>query len=109
MPIHISQPIGPSTTKIITSEMNFLEQSAKNVSHPTKRVVDSKITDNERQHFHGTPDQILLDVEEYVEHGITFCSLGFEGTTWPVYHENMERFAREVMPKAKDIGPGAPY
>lgn len=73
------------------------------------KVTDRKITDNDRQYFHGTPDQILLDIEKYAEHGITFCSLGFEGTTWPVYHENMERFAREVMPKAKEIGPGAPY
>ena len=62
-----------------------------------------------RAHFHGTPEQILLDIEQYADHGITFCSVGFDGTTWPEQRENMERFAKEVMPKAKAIGPGAPY
>ena len=73
------------------------------------KITDNKVPESGRAHFHGTPEQILLDIERYADHGITFCSVGFDGTTWPEQRENMERFAKEVMPKAKAIGPGAPY
>ena len=73
------------------------------------KVQDRPITDNDRPRFHGSADQILLDIEELAEAGITFGGVGFEGTTYSEYMENMERFAIEVMPKAKKIGPGPPY
>lgn len=73
------------------------------------KITDSKVPENGRAYFHGTPEQILLDIEKYADYGITFCTLGFDGTTWPEQRENMERFAKEVMPKAREIGPGPPY
>lgn len=71
--------------------------------------IRDKPINGERQPFQGSPEQIVQDMEEFAGAGITFWTATFEGYQYAEFQENLERFAREIMPKFKARQPGPPY
>lgn len=46
----------------------------------------------------GNPDQVIRDLRRYAETGVEHFTVGFAGRTEQNYHNQMARFAKEVMP-----------
>jgi probable F420-dependent oxidoreductase len=65
-------------------------------------VTRQPLRSAERQPFWGSPEQIAEDIQRYVRAGATYFIAGFQGFELEEHQENMERFAREVMPLFRD-------
>ncbi len=65
-------------------------------------VTSQAIKSAGRQAFWGSPEQIIEDIEGYVRAGATYLIASFQGFELEEHAENMERFAREVMPHFRD-------
>ncbi len=50
------------------------------------------------RHLRGTPEQLVEALQKYREVGVTHLALQFMVPRWPERVEQIERFAREVMP-----------
>ena len=66
-------------------------------------VTGSPIRSAQRQPFWGSPDQIIEDVEAHIRAGTTYFIASFHGMEMEEHMENMERFAREVMPRFQGV------
>ncbi len=69
-------------------------------------VTSQPIKSVERQPFWGSPEQIIEDVQRYIDAGATYLIASFQGYELEEHMENMERFAMEVMPHFAERGSG---
>jgi probable F420-dependent oxidoreductase len=56
----------------------------------------------EEEHLRGNPEQLLEALRAYREIGVNHLALQFMAPRWPERAEQIERFAREVMPHLHD-------
>ena len=76
------------------------------VAWPMDRIsIQDHPVSGERRMFQGSPEQIIRDMEMHAADGVTFWMASFQGATHQEYSENLERFAREIMPKFKALAP----
>jgi probable F420-dependent oxidoreductase len=56
----------------------------------------------DERHLHGTPEQLVEALAAYRAIGVEHLALQFMVPRWPERKEQIERFAREVMPHLRD-------
>ncbi len=76
----------------------FERAAAFDIVVPATVELTAKPLDGERASFAGSPEQVIDDFRAYQELGVTGATVGLRSHSLDDYLEQMERFAREVMP-----------